>query len=332
MFFMKNAVYLTGDTHGRFERIALFCRRQKLAAGDALIILGDAGLNYFGDWRDEDKKKYLSLLPCTIFCIHGNHEQRPSPEMGYQIDMYHGGKVWVEPKYPNIVFAIDGEVYDFCGHSCLVIGGAYSVDKWYRLAMGANWWPDEQPDDDAKQRAQAALDAREGELIVGIINYDLGSRNGQEREQGLRERLAQEARVGEIYPLNVLAEEDDAREKTMALLQAHPEINVVVGFNEPTAVGAAQAVEALALGETVDVVGFDSNVKTVDLMQTGVVSALIVQNPYAMGYLGVEAACDILGGESFDPEQLVDTATQIVTQENMFSLEGQKALFPFDTP
>ena len=180
--------------------------------------------------------------------------------------------------------------------------------------------------------AQAALDAREGELIVGIINDDLGSRNGQEREQGLRERLAQEARVGEIYTLNVLAEEDGAREKTMAPLQAHPEINVVVGFNEPTAVGAAQAVEALALGETVDVVGFDSNVKTVDLMQTGVVSALIVQNPYAMGYLGVEAACDILGGESFDPEQLVDTATQIVTQENMFSLEGQKALFPFDTP
>ena len=48
----------------------------------------------------------------------------------------------------------------------------------------------------------------------------------------------------------------------------HPEINVVVGFNEPTAVGAAQAVEALGLGETVDVVGFDSNVETVNLMQT----------------------------------------------------------------
>lgn len=180
--------------------------------------------------------------------------------------------------------------------------------------------------------ARAALEKREGDMVLGLVNYDLGSRNGQEREQGLRERMAQETRVGEIYTLNVLAEEGDAREKTMALLQAHPEINVVVGFNEPTAVGAAQAVEALALGEMVDVVGFDSNVKTVDLMQTGVVSALIVQNPYAMGYLGVEAACDILGGESFDPEQLVDTATQIVTQENMFSLEGQKALFPFDTP
>lgn len=180
--------------------------------------------------------------------------------------------------------------------------------------------------------AQAALEARDGELVLGLINYDLGSRNGQEREQGLRERLQAEARVGEIYTLNVLAEESDAREKTLELLQAHPEINVVVGFNEPTAVGAAQAVDQLGLGGTVDVVGFDSNVETVDLMQTGVVSALIVQNPYAMGYLGVEAACDLLDGESFDPAQLIDTATQIVTLENMFSLEGQKALFPFDAP
>ena len=183
-----------------------------------------------------------------------------------------------------------------------------------------------------RMTAQAALAAREDRLVLGLINYDLGSRNGQEREQGLREELARSDRVGEIYTLNVLAEVGDAREKTMELLRAHPEINVVVGFTEPTAVGAAQAVDRLGLGGTVDVVGFDSNVETVDLMQTGVVSALIVQNPYAMGYLGVEAACDLLGGETFDPEALLDTATQIVTRENMFSLEGQKALFPFDTP
>lgn len=183
-----------------------------------------------------------------------------------------------------------------------------------------------------RMTAQAALAAREDRLVLGLINYDLGSRNGQEREQGLREELARSDRVGEIYTLNVLAEVGDAREKTMELLREHPEINVVVGFNEPTAVGAAQAVDRLGLGGTVDVVGFDSNVETVDLMQTGVVSALIVQNPYAMGYLGVEAACDLLGGETFDPNALLDTATQIVTRENMFSLEGQKALFPFDTP
>ena len=178
--------------------------------------------------------------------------------------------------------------------------------------------------------ARAALEKREGDMVLGLVNYDLGSRNGQEREQGLRELLLGSDRVRGIYTINVLAEEEDAREKTVDLLTRHPEINVVVGFNEPTSVGAAQAVAALSLGGEVTVVGFDSNVKTVDLMQEDVVSALIVQNPYAMGYLGVEAACQLLDGVAFDSQSFINTSTQIVTKENMFSLEGQKALFPFD--
>lgn len=178
--------------------------------------------------------------------------------------------------------------------------------------------------------ARAALEQSEGDMVLGLINYDLGSRNGQEREQGLRELLMGNERVRGIYTINVLAEADDAKEKTLDLLTRHREINVVVGFNEPTAVGAAQAVAALDLDEDMTVVGFDSNVETVDLMQEGVVSALIVQNPYAMGYLGVEAACQRLDGVAFDSQSFINTSTQIVTKENMFSLEGQKALFPFD--
>ena len=41
----EDVVFLTGDTHGRFERVALFCRRHKLQAGSTFIILGDAGIN-----------------------------------------------------------------------------------------------------------------------------------------------------------------------------------------------------------------------------------------------------------------------------------------------
>ena len=80
--------------------------------------------------------------------------------MGYQRSEYHGGAVWVEPQFPNIVFAIDGEVYDFCGHSCLVIGGAYSVDKWYRLARGFHWWPDEQPSEEIRRKVETVLEQR----------------------------------------------------------------------------------------------------------------------------------------------------------------------------
>ena len=160
LFAPENIVYLTGDPHGRFDRVEAFCRRQEVEKGNTFIILGDVGLNYFGDYRDEEKKAQLATLPCTFFCLHGNHEQRPSTLIGYQVCEYHGGKVWVEPQYPNIVFAIDGEIYDFCGHSCLVIGGAYSVDKWYRLARGFHWWPDEQPSPEVRNKVESVLDQR----------------------------------------------------------------------------------------------------------------------------------------------------------------------------
>ena len=54
---------------------------------DLLIILGDVGINYFGDWRDQRDKDELAMIPATILCIHGNHELRPtSPEVA---ELYH---------------------------------------------------------------------------------------------------------------------------------------------------------------------------------------------------------------------------------------------------
>lgn len=76
--------------------------------------------------------------------------------------------------------------------------------------------------------------------------------------------------------------------------------------------------------------GFDSNVETVDKLQTGAVDALIVQNPYAMGYLGVERAYQLLMGQASSRKTTVDTATIIVNLENMFTVDGQKALFAFE--
>ena len=96
----KNQIYLTGDTHGRFERIISFCERQQVQPESTFIILGDVGLNYYGDRRDRRGKDALAQIPITFFCIHGNHEMRPSEELGYQVKEYHGGKVWVQPEYP----------------------------------------------------------------------------------------------------------------------------------------------------------------------------------------------------------------------------------------
>ena len=161
-----DVVYLTGDTHGQFDRIVTFCALHNMEKENTLIILGDAGLNYYGDLRDLWGKETLARLPCTFFCIHGNHERRPGPSLCYRLSTYHGGSVWVQPQYPNIVFAMDGEIYEFCGQSCLVLGGAYSVDKWYRLARGYGWWPDEQPSPELRARVEAVLDQRAWQVDV----------------------------------------------------------------------------------------------------------------------------------------------------------------------
>ena len=93
--------------------------------------------------------------------------------------------------------------------------------------------------------------------------------------------------------------------------------------------GAARALEQMGLGGAVTLVGFDSHVDTVDGLQNGVVDALIVQNTYAMGYLGVESAQKLLSSREELPDVVV-TGTHIITRDNMFTTDGQRALFAFD--
>ena len=177
--------------------------------------------------------------------------------------------------------------------------------------------------------AQAALDQVEGPLNVGIVNYDISSANGQERERGAADLFADSGRAEIVAVINTLAEAGHAQTDTAALLARYPEINVLVAFNEPTSVGAARAVEEAGRSEDLFLVGFDSNVLTVDGLQEGSVDALIVQNPYAMGYLGVESAYKLLSGQG-GVEQTVDTSTKIVDRSNLYTMDSQKALFTFE--
>ncbi len=151
-------IYITGDTHGEFARIETFCRRFETSRDDILIILGDAGINYEGGAQDQPKKEFLESLPITFFCIHGNHEQRPSTIEGYKETLWHEGIVYCEEAYPHILFAKDGEVFDFNGRQTIVIGGAYSIDKMTRLTYGYGWWPDEQPSEEIKAYVEQQLD------------------------------------------------------------------------------------------------------------------------------------------------------------------------------
>lgn len=53
-------------------------------------------------------------------------------------------KIADRSKVCELIFAQDGEVFDLEGLQTLVLGGAYSVDKWYRLQSGYHWFENEQ--------------------------------------------------------------------------------------------------------------------------------------------------------------------------------------------
>lgn len=152
--------YVTGDTHGNFTRIKNFCdATPEVSKDDVMVILGDAGLNYYLDSRDEKNKEHVEALPITLFCIHGNHEARPGIIATYKQKLWNGGMVYYEERFPSLLFAKDGEVYDLPCElgKTLVAGGAYSVDKFYRLMMGYSWFPDEQPNNAIKERVEKAI-------------------------------------------------------------------------------------------------------------------------------------------------------------------------------
>ena len=95
------------------------------------------------------------------------------------------------------------------------------------------------------------------------------------------------------------------------------------------AVEWAKKVEALGAGERTQVVAFDSNVKSIGMLEKGNVDALIVQNPYAMGYLGIEQINTLLNGQKPEKKETA-TSSILVTRENMYDDKSQKALFSFE--
>ena len=161
-------LFITGDRHGCFDDLEYFCQENDTTEGDALIILGDAGILYYGENRAREKnlKAWLSRLPITLLCVRGNHEARPQDRKNMLCRDFCGGKAYYEEACPNVLHLTDGGAYQICGKTVLSIGGAYSVDKERRLAMNYMWFENEELSLVEMERIYA-------DLLAASLHYDL---------------------------------------------------------------------------------------------------------------------------------------------------------------
>lgn len=152
-------IFVKGDCHGNFTFLKQWCKVNKTTTNDYLVLCGDAGINFYLNKTDEKLKKRISECPITLICIHGNHEERPKNIESYSFKYSDEFKcnIWIEEKYPNIIFPQDG-VIELLGHKCLVLGGAYSIDKYYRIYRNLTWFPEEQMSDEDKERILKILE------------------------------------------------------------------------------------------------------------------------------------------------------------------------------
>lgn len=128
---------LRGDNHGSFTWMDYQLHDYK-PEETAIIILGDVGLNFYLNKRDAQTKREVESKGYYLYCVRGNHEMRPEhlPSLIHDYDKNVNGWVIYEPDYPHIRYFDEyaNPIYVIDGYRCLVLNGAYSVDKWYRLA------------------------------------------------------------------------------------------------------------------------------------------------------------------------------------------------------
>lgn len=178
----------------------------------------------------------------------------------------------------------------------------------------------------AKQAAATLLELIGDSGEVGMIPFVAGAATSEMREQGFRDGLRGHEEVDLVSVLYSESDVAKGMEVTEDMLTAHPQLAGIFAANESGAMGAVQALEATGKAGEVKLVAFDAADQQVEALKAGTIQALIVQNPYQMGYRGVKAAIDQLEGRTV-PNR-IDTGVTVVTQQNLDDPEVQKLLNP----
>jgi len=166
-----------------------------------------------------------------------------------------------------------------------------------------------------------------GKGTVAIVEFQPGLPANEQRVNPFKEGLKQK------YPnIEIVAEQSSGAEYNKALqvtediLTANPDLDAIFAANEPSVLGAAEAVRGAGKTGDIVIVGWDASAEQVKSLEAGAIEALVAQNPFRMGYEGVEAAAKTI--RTGNGVEGGDTGSYLVTKDNVNDPEIQAVLRP----
>jgi len=161
---------------------------------------------------------------------------------------------------------------------------------------------------------------------VALMPHVPGAATTIMREEGFKKSIAKYSDINLVSVQYSNSDVATAMSVMENILSAHPHLAGIFLTNEAGVLGAVQALTARGKIGQIKVVGFDAADDEIKALENGGVQALIVQDPFKMGYLGVKAALAAIAKEPI--EKRIDTGVYVITKENMATLEMQKILYP----
>ena len=151
---------------------------------------------------------------------------------------------------------------------------------------------------------------------IAILMHVPGSVSTTDRERGFEDAIARDAPemkiAGRQFGMSDRARSMAAGENILA---AHPDLDGFFCSTEPSCTGLALAIKARGLGGKIKVVGFDANDAMVEDLRNGVLDAMVVQDPFKIGYEAVRTIALKLGGRQ--PPRRTDLPPVLVTRANL---------------
>lgn len=162
---------------------------------------------------------------------------------------------------------------------------------------------------------------------VGVISNMAGVQVLTDRDQGFIDRMKEIAPDIElIETVYVDGDMTKAMDAAADQISANDDLLGFFADNNTVGSGTARAITEAGKENDLVLVAFDSDPEEIKGLGTGAVDALILQDPYGMGYKGVEDALKAISGETL--ESYVDTGVTVVTKDNMDDEEIKGLLDP----